>query len=215
MGKKRGWATWFTSDIHIGHENILDFCDRPYENIEDMKNDIRKKWNEKVAPEDQVIVVGDVFFYHTKEEAKKYMDSLNGTKILVRGNHDRKTRDMYAMGFSFVCEEMTMAIANERVSVSHFPFRASIWTHWFYNLRHKLFTFLGIKGKSWKLDKRYYERRPKNHGQFLIHGHTHSEEKVRDRMLHVGWDAWKSPVSVGEIGNLITKIRGDQNKKGK
>lgn len=207
MGKKKSWQTWFTSDPHFGHDNVINFCKRPFKDMNEMMNKIREKWNAKVSPEDQVIFVGDVFFYLDKSEAKAYLDSLNGKKMLVRGNHDRKPREMNAMGFDFVCEEMVVFVANERVTISHYPFRAPRWKHEYFNIRHKIFKFFKIKG-SWSIDNRFYQRRPENKGQFLIHGHTHSKEKVRGRMIHVGMDAWNyEPVPVGEIGNLITEIK--------
>ena len=45
-------------------------------------------------------------------------------------------------------------------------------------------------------------------GRFLLHGHTHSTNKYKDRMIHVGVDAWKyKPVASHEIGNLISEIK--------
>jgi len=213
MGRKhKSWTTWFTSDPHFGHDNVIDFCNRPFKDMEEMMEKIRIKWNAKVKPEDQVIFVGDVFFYLNKPEAKAYLDSLNGKKILVRGNHDRKPREMNGMGFDFVCEEMTYLIANERVTISHYPFRAPEYVNFYYNMKHKLFTALGIKG-TWKLDRRFYTRRPVNKGQFLLHGHTHSSLRTRGRQIHVGMDAWDfEPISIGQIGNVITDIKREESE---
>lgn len=220
MGKKKSWTTWFTSDSHFGHQNkdgggVIRFCNRPFKDMDDMMEKIREKWNKKVSPEDQVIFIGDVFFYLDKSEAKQYLDSLNGKKVLVRGNHDRKPREMNSMGFDFVCEEMVMFIANERVTLSHYPFRLSKWKHNHFNIRHKIFKLLGIKG-SWGSDNRFYERRPENKGQFLLHGHTHSKEKIRGRMIHVGMDAHNfEPISMDTIGNIIAsiKLKEEQGEK--
>lgn len=210
MGKKRGWQTHFTSDPHWGHVNknksgVIEFCDRPFKDMDDMMHQIRERWNKVVKPEDQVICVGDMFFYLSKAEAKEYMDSLNGRKILVRGNHDRKPREMNAMGFDFVCEELKLLIGNERVTVCHFPFRIPIWKHTWYKFKNKFLKPLGFK-HTW-VDK-YYKRRPKDEGQFLIHGHTHNKDQVRGRAIHVGMDAWDfTPVPLGQIGNIISEVR--------
>lgn len=216
MAKKRAWQTWYTSDPHFGHINknrsgVIKFCNRPFEDMDDMMDSIRKKWNKKVAPEDQVICVGDMFFYLNKKEAKEYMDSLNGTKILVRGNHDRKPREMSAMGFDFVCEQMDVLVGNERVTICHFPFRIPLRKHLWYKFKNKFGKYLGFK-RTW-VDK-YYKRRPKDEGQFLIHGHTHSKEQTRGRMIHVGMDAWNfEPVPLGQIGNIISEVRRKEGKE--
>ena len=231
MGKKnRGPQTWFTSDPHFGHDNVLDFCNRPFEDMEDMMEVMRKKHNALVKPEDTVIYVGDIFFHTDKPVAKAYMDSLNGKKILVRGNHDRKARDMTQMGFDFVVEEMVLVIANERVTVSHYPFKAPLYIHHYFNLRAKLYKLLRKKG-AWSLSRRFYDRRPDNKGQFLLHGHTHNSLKrmeyaptfldklfrnknVRYRQIHVGVDAWNfEPIPIGEIGNMICKIKREEDER--
>ena len=228
MGKKRASQTWFTSDPHFGHDNVINFCNRPFKDMHEMMEKMRIKWNAKVSPEDQVIFVGDIFFHLNKLEAKAYLDSLNGRKILVRGNHDRTPREMNAMGFEFVCEEMVLVIANERVTISHYPFRAPEYVYLYHNIKNKIYKFLGLKG-TWALDRKFYTRRPENKGQFLIHGHTHSKRKrfkfvktwldrlffngkLRHRQIHVGVDAWGfEPIPIGEIGNIITTIKGEED----
>lgn len=228
MGKPRGPQTWFTSDPHFGHDNVLDFCNRPFEDMEDMLDVMRKNHNALVKPEDTVIYVGDIFFYMDKPVAKAYMDSLNGKKVLVRGNHDRKARDMTQMGFDFVVEEMVMVIANERVTISHYPFKAPKLIHYYFNLRAKLYRLLKKKG-AWSLSRRFYDRRPINTGQFLLHGHTHNSKKTmkykksfidwlagntRHRQIHVGVDAWNyEPIPIGEIGNVICAIKREEAER--
>ena len=29
-------ATWFTTDLHLGHSNIIDYCGRPFANVDAM-----------------------------------------------------------------------------------------------------------------------------------------------------------------------------------
>jgi calcineurin-like phosphoesterase family protein len=49
-----------TSDLHLGHENIIRYCGRPYLSVPQMNDDLVRRWNEVVAPGDDVIVVGDL-----------------------------------------------------------------------------------------------------------------------------------------------------------
>jgi calcineurin-like phosphoesterase family protein len=50
-------------------------------------------WNEVVKPEDTVYHLGDIAFKANPNNVCKILDSLNGTKHLIIGNHD-KERDL-------------------------------------------------------------------------------------------------------------------------
>lgn len=73
------------SDTHFGHTNIIKYCDRPFANVDEMDDALIKNWNNVVSPHDKVYHLGDVTL-----SAKKLwiMEQLNGTKVLIRGNHD-------------------------------------------------------------------------------------------------------------------------------
>ena len=40
---------FFTSDLHFGHENVLRFDNRPFETVEEMDDELIKRWNDKVG----------------------------------------------------------------------------------------------------------------------------------------------------------------------
>jgi calcineurin-like phosphoesterase family protein len=86
--------TWITSDLHFGHKNIMKFCPVTRARFKDdlgyMNNAMVEEWNAKVDIEDLVYILGDVAFM-SGSEAGRTMQRLNGVKILVEGNHDRKT----------------------------------------------------------------------------------------------------------------------------
>ena len=50
------------SDTHFSHNNIIEYCDRPYKNTLEMNQDIIKKWNSVVTENDIVFHLGDVGF---------------------------------------------------------------------------------------------------------------------------------------------------------
>lgn len=80
---------FFTSDHHFWHKNVLLYCpNRNYSSVYHMNDDYKFKWNKTVKKEDTVYYVGDFAFHHPNR-IKELLDSLNGTKILIRGNHDR------------------------------------------------------------------------------------------------------------------------------
>jgi calcineurin-like phosphoesterase family protein len=83
---------FFTSDLHFGHEGIIQFAGRPFNNSTDMDSRLIRNWNEKVPAEGLVFVLGDIGFAPAKR-IREIFGSLNGTKILIRGNHDSNYGD--------------------------------------------------------------------------------------------------------------------------
>lgn len=76
-----------TADLHFGHKNIIKYENRPYETIEQMDEDLIKKWNETVKKNDTIYILGD-FSWYKGEKTNEILKQLNGTKILIIGNHD-------------------------------------------------------------------------------------------------------------------------------
>lgn len=80
----------YTSDLHLGHENILWLgFGRPFKSIQDHDEELICRWNEKVAPEDHVYVLGD-FSYRSAVAVHQYLEQMEGHKHLIVGNHDCK-----------------------------------------------------------------------------------------------------------------------------
>lgn len=85
--------TYITSDLHWGHKNIMNFCpaarSRFRNDLDYMNEAMVKEWNDLIEHKDLVYILGDVAFLPAIK-ATEYMRRLNGRKILVQGNHDRK-----------------------------------------------------------------------------------------------------------------------------
>ena len=80
---------FFTSDLHFGHENVLKFDERPFETVEEMDEELIRRWNNKVDKGDLVYVLGDLIWKTANNEALSILKRLNGQIILIKGNHDR------------------------------------------------------------------------------------------------------------------------------
>lgn len=196
---------FFYSDPHFYHKSILKFCkNRPFDSLEEMHEGMIKKYNQVVKKGDVVYWVGDCFFSSKKPEMRAIMDRLNGTKVLIRGNHDFKTSIMINAGFAVVCDYMVMKICNLTVRIKHYPYRYydSVWQKWYQKV-------MRISPKKIK----YWDHRLENDGTYLIHGHTHSTEKFNGNQIHVGCDAWDcAPVSIKEIERHISRMENLKRK---
>ncbi len=80
---------YFTSDLHLGHENILRFANRPFDNIEEMNRTLIANYNALVSNEDTVYILGDLAYRIPVTEANEIISRLNGKKHLIVGNHDK------------------------------------------------------------------------------------------------------------------------------
>lgn len=186
---------WFTSDLHFHHSKVINFCNRPYKSVDEMNEALIHNWNKKVSKKDIVYVLGD-FAFCGKDKMQAILSRLNGTKILITGNHDKPAHYMLEAGFDKVFENHKIYLndAGERIPIylSHFPYKLP----WYIKLKCKLLRK--------RVDYRYEYKRMQNDGTWLLHGHTHSKDKVRKNMIHVGVDAWNyEPISHKEIVRLI------------
>jgi len=118
--------TWITSDLHFGHKNIMTFCPvtraRFKNDVAYMNNAMVEEWNAIVEVEDTVYILGDVAFMNGSDAAKM-INRLNGTKILVRGNHDRKTLlDVnFRNAFAEVHDYLDINYNGTKVVMFHYP----------------------------------------------------------------------------------------------
>lgn len=87
--------TWFTADTHFGHINVIKYDNRPFADIDEMREEIIKRWNKKVKSGDTVWFLGDFSFFNKKEYIKPIVKRLNGIKNIVMGNHDTKSPQFY------------------------------------------------------------------------------------------------------------------------
>ena len=119
-------TTWVTSDLHFGHKNIMSFCPesraRFRNDVTYMNEAMVKEWNDLISPEDTVYILGDVAFMSGSDAGRTVM-RLNGTKILVEGNHDRKTLQdaTFRNAFAEVHKYLDINYNGTKVVMFHYP----------------------------------------------------------------------------------------------
>ena len=93
-------ATFLVSDTHFGHAGVCKFTHpddpsvklRPWDTPEEMDEEMIRRWNDRVRPNDKVYHLGDVVI---NRKALPTLARLNGDKVLIRGNHDIFRDDEY------------------------------------------------------------------------------------------------------------------------
>ena len=59
---------FYISDLHLGHNNIIRLDNRPFKNMTEMETTIINNWNSVVSDNDQVYILGDMFWNNDREQ---------------------------------------------------------------------------------------------------------------------------------------------------
>jgi len=163
--------TWFTSDFHFGHANIIKYCGRPFKDVGHMDSVIVKRHNERVKPDDTVYFLGDFCFRNTKggkegegtlTRAEYYQSLLNGHFVFIRGNHDNNN------SLNTKIKHLVLEMGGKDIFLVHDPAE--------FNPKYDL-NIVGHVHRNWKTEKR-----------------------DRSTLVNVGVDVWNFyPVSFQEI----------------
>lgn len=153
---------WLTSDLHLGHDNIIKHSNRPFANADEMDEVLIANWNNLVQPDDDILVLGD-FFLGNPIRIPKIMARLNGGVHLLRGNHDKWLRNKGMASYFASVERLAEIRVFDPETGKHQPI-----TLCHYALR------------TWKQS---------HYGSWNLHGHSHGTLPPIGRQMDVSVDA--------------------------
>ena len=153
-------AIFLVSDTHFGHTGVCRFMRndgvtklRPWDNADEMDEEMVKRWNETVRPNDKVYHLGDVVI---NRKALSIMHRLNGDKVLIRGNHDIFKDEDYRQHF----RELRAYHVMNGMILSHIPIHTESLGRFGTNIHGHLHAnrvqLLGFNGKPMGIDNRYH-----------------------------------------------------------
>ena len=179
---------FFTADLHFGHENVIGFDNRPFSSVEEMDAELIKRWNEKVSAGDLVYVLGDFIWKTRNNDAPALLNSLNGQKYLIKGNHDRFLHNAKAIAALAAVKDY----ADICVPLADGTSKRCILSHYFIPM------YIGSR-----------------YGAIHLHGHSHvsveadieikiaamlKEQGIPNKIFNVGCMYWNYyPVTLDEI----------------
>lgn len=136
---------WFTSDNHFGHKRIMEFAAETRMNITDLETMHEKMievWNNTVADEDLVYMLGD-FSFLKANHTENILRRLKGRMILIKGNHDQWLNEELNEYFEGIYDYKKVTIDGKKVIMFHYP----IW-EW-ENMHHGSYHLYGhVHGNS-------------------------------------------------------------------
>lgn len=112
-------AQFYIADWHYDHKNILHYDNRPFKSVEEMNEELIKRWNNVVSDGDMVYILGDMFWCKSNI-AVEVLDKLNGTKVLIKGNHDYCDKE-FSKRFTCIINYMEVTDNGRHVVLCHYP----------------------------------------------------------------------------------------------
>lgn len=132
---------FFISDTHFGHQSpytkftLADGCtmSRPHGSAEEGDQAMEDAWNKIVKIRDKVYHLGDIAM------SKKHLhilERLNGTKVLIKGNHDLEKASVYLEYF----KDIRGSHQFDGMLLTHIPVHTSSLARWGFNVHGHLHT---------------------------------------------------------------------------
>jgi len=197
--------TWFTSDLHFSHTNILKYCpwNRPFADAEVMNQYLLEMWNDTVKPGDTVYFLGD--FAMKFNTVLDLAPKLSGKIVWVPGNHchihkmhkgweqNRQKLLKVQPNIIDIQEQLTIGLGGVKLLLCHFPWAEDVDNH---SEEHSQY---GDRFKDWR------PIRSKNPHRTLLFGHKHSRPEARliKKGIEISYDSWGRMVSLEEILEIV------------
>ena len=115
-------AVFFTSDTHFGDPRVLRIDKRPFRTLAEHDDALIARWNEAVAPGDEVWHLGDFALHATPERIDELLGRLNGAKHLITGNNDGPAT-LAAAGWASVQAYAELHLDGAALVLCHYAFR--------------------------------------------------------------------------------------------
>lgn len=130
--------TWVYSDPHFYHKNIVTFYNydgskvRPWDDADQMTEEMVSWFNELVDDADRVYILGDVAF--TAANMNRVVPRLKGRKVLIPGNHEPTKMRKYFGLF----DDVRGYVVKKGFIMSHIPLHPGSMGKWQLNIHGHL-----------------------------------------------------------------------------
>lgn len=116
---------FFTSDEHYDHKNILEFQNRPFKDVTEMRELLIENHNKVVKRGDRVYHLGDMFWRTLSlQDCIAIRQRLNGVHYYIYGNHEEVFRHKILQQHFVWCKDvfnLHIPGLKPNIWLSHYP----------------------------------------------------------------------------------------------
>lgn len=144
---------YYISDLHLNHANIIKYCKRPFDDVEQMNEAIITNINKRVGDRDNLFVLGDVGF-GAVGDLVPLIKRIRGRKTLVAGNHDKKhlKSESFRECFESIHEILEISDHQKKIVMFHYPMVS--WNEAFHGSIH-LYGHVHNNGVAYEAENAY------------------------------------------------------------
>lgn len=112
---------WFTADLHLGHDRIIQYCNRPYKDSTEMGEALLDNFNNVLKKDDILYNLGDIGW--STYDFNSWFDRLNTKNVqFIRGNHDKRKPFEYKR-FTWVGDIKYLTLDEYSLTLCHYPMK--------------------------------------------------------------------------------------------
>lgn len=104
---------FITSDLHLGHANIIRYCNRPFRNVDHMNKVLISNWNNSIRKNDTVYFLGDLAYGRGSRSTDYWLTQLNGNIIFIKGSHDRSNKIKFHETYTIEYKGISFFLSHE------------------------------------------------------------------------------------------------------
>lgn len=163
---------YFTSDLHLYHKNILNFCreTRPYADLTEMRHKLIDEINATCQANDTLYHLGDFYFGKSQDELRVILSEIKCRIHFIRGNHDYSNHVKVMKEFGHVDDYLELKDNGRKLILCHYPLAQ--WNGCHYGTTYHFY------------------------------GHCHGSFENVGKSIDVGWDAQGKILSLQEAIDL-------------
>lgn len=151
-------SVFFTSDLHLGQEDILASRLRPWKSIDDHDRALIAGINEVVRADDELYILGDFTIREDDDFVRTWLDAIAcKRRHLIVGNHDCAAALFAPGAFVDFADYREIRVDGRLCCLSHYPML------------------------DWNRGDTYYATHDPGAEAFMLHGHVHARGPQANR----------------------------------
>ncbi len=157
------------SDTHFDHDNIIKYCNRPFNSTKQMNQKLMENWNNNINENDMIYFLGDMCYGRGRHSIDYWLGKLKGNISYIRGNHDTDS----ITRAKIIHDNYGIQYGDYKFLLMHDPYKPFGYDGWIihgdkHNNDLKQYPFINQKNKSVNVSAELVDYTPVNLDRIIL-----------------------------------------------